>query len=89
MDCNRGPYNTHLDYRYIKQVRFIRNKTLAEFSTYMNVDKSTIAKLEKNELAFTPHYEDKLRDAIKRLRVSNVELNSINKILEIKAMRSY
>jgi transcriptional regulator with XRE-family HTH domain len=83
----RGMYNIPLDYRYIKQVRFLRNKTLSDFSKYMNVDPSTIAKLEKDELAFSPYYESKLRGAIYRLRVSNVELNSISKILEMKALR--
>lgn len=85
----RGPYNIELDYRYIKQVRLVRNKTLSDFSKYMNVDSSTIAKLEKNEITFSPYYDSKLRDAIYRLRVSDVELNSIAKILEIKAMRGY
>jgi hypothetical protein len=34
----RGMYNIPLDYRYVKQVRFLRNKTLYDFSKYMNVD---------------------------------------------------
>jgi transcriptional regulator with XRE-family HTH domain len=85
----RGPYNIELNYKYIKHIRFLRNKTLSEFSKNMNVDPSTIAKLEKGELEFTPHYESKLREAMKRLRVSNVELNSISKILEMKALRGY
>ncbi|MGX6444266.1 XRE family transcriptional regulator [Neobacillus sp. K501] len=85
----RGPYNIELDYRYVKQIRFLRNHTLVSFSNYMNVDPSTIAKLEKTEISFTPYYESKLRDAIYRLRVSNIELNSIAKILEMKALRGY
>jgi transcriptional regulator with XRE-family HTH domain len=85
----RGMYNIPLDYRYIKQVRFLRNHTLVSFSKHMNVDPSTIAKLEKGEIEFTQYYESKLRDAIYRLRVSNVELNSIAKILEMKVLRGY
>lgn len=89
MENNRLPYNQEFDYRFIKPVRHLRNKTLVEFSQFMNVDKTTISRLENNQLEFTPHYEAKFKDAIKRLRVSNVELASVRRILEMKSSRGY
>jgi transcriptional regulator with XRE-family HTH domain len=85
----RLPYNQEFDYRYIKPVRHIRNKTLHQFAKFMGVDHSTIAKLEKGQLSFTPYYESKFKDAIKRLRVSNIELASVRKIIEMKEQRGY
>jgi transcriptional regulator with XRE-family HTH domain len=66
-----------------------RNKTLKQMEEFMGVDDSTIAKLERGDLAFTPYYESKFKDALKRLRVSNVELASIRKIIEMKEQRGY
>lgn len=88
-DKNRIPYKQEFDYRFIKPVRHLRNKTQQDFSHFMGVDASTIGKLERGELKFSPLYESKLKDAIKRLRVSNIELASIRKVLEMKAQRGY
>lgn len=88
-DKNRIPYNQEFDFRYIKYIRHARNKTQVEFVHYMNVDQSTIGKLERGDLEFTPYYESKLKDAIKRLRVSSIEIASIRKIIEMKEQRGY
>lgn|GEM_PF-6963613 len=88
-DRNRIPYNQEFDHRFIKPVRHLRNKTQAEFEKFMGVDRSTIGKLERGELEFTPLYQSKFKDAIKRLRVSNVELASVRKIIEMKEQRGY
>lgn len=88
-DKNRIPYKQEFDYRFIKPVRHLRNKTQQDFSEFMCVDASTIGKLERGELKFSPLYESKLKDAIKRLRVSGIELASIRKIVEMKNQRGY
>jgi transcriptional regulator with XRE-family HTH domain len=86
---NRLPYNQHFDYRYIKPVRHLRNKTQLEFEQVMGVDRSTIGKLERGELDFSPLYESKFKEAIKRLRISNVELASVRRIIDMKEQRGY
>ena len=86
---SRLPYKMEYDRRFIKPIRHSRNKTLQEFSHFMGVDSATICKLENGQLDFTPYYHEKLKDTIKRLRISNVELASIRKILEIKEQRGY
>ena len=88
-DKNRIPYKQDFDHRFIKPIRHLRNKTQADFEQFMGVDKSTIGKLERGEIEFSPLYESKFKDAIKRLRVSNVELASVRKIIEMKAQRGY
>jgi transcriptional regulator with XRE-family HTH domain len=88
-DRNRIPYNQEFDHRFIKHIRHARNKTQHDMVHFMNVDQSTIARLERGQIAFTPYYESKLKDAIKRLRVSSIELASIRKILEMKEQRGY
>ncbi|HES8073956.1 TPA: helix-turn-helix transcriptional regulator [Streptococcus pyogenes] len=88
-DKNRIPYKQEFTYKHIRPVRHSRNKTLAEFSRFMDVDASTIGKLERGELKFTPFYQSKFADAIKRLRISGIELASISKILEMKRQRGY
>ncbi|QDZ88739.1 helix-turn-helix domain-containing protein [Priestia megaterium] len=88
-DKNRIPYNQEFDHRFIKPIRHLRNKTQADFEQFMGVDKSTIGKLERGELEFTPLYHSKLKDAIKRLRVSSIEIASVRKIIEMKTQRGY
>jgi len=88
---NRIPYGQldNLDYRYIKQVRFLRNKTLKQMEEFMDVDYSVISRLERKELNFTPLYKLRFRTACQRLRVSNIEIASIRKIIEMKEQRGY
>ncbi|WP_426629905.1 hypothetical protein [Priestia megaterium] len=50
----------------------------------MNVDVGIVGRLERGELPFSPLYESKFKEAMERLRVSNVEL-VIRTMLEMKA----
>ncbi|MDM5334964.1 helix-turn-helix transcriptional regulator [Ureibacillus composti] len=82
IDNNSLPFTHNYDYRMIKLVRQIRNLTLSEFSTYMNVNQSTIALLEKSQLEFSVHYQSKFHEALKQLNVSNIEFASLTILLE-------
>jgi transcriptional regulator with XRE-family HTH domain len=84
---NDVPFIHLYDYRYIKETRRLRNLTLNEFSIYMKTDVGTLSKLENNQLQFTIHYESKFKDAIQELKLSNLELLSIKRIIEMKAQR--
>jgi transcriptional regulator with XRE-family HTH domain len=88
-DRNRIPYNQEFDYRFIKPVRHSRNKTLVEFEHFMGVDSTVICRLEKGQIEFSPLYQERFKDAIKRLRISAIELASIRKIIEMKESRGY
>jgi len=89
MESNRIAYKQEVDYRFIKPVRMARNKTQAQLGELMNVDTSTIGKLERGELKFSPFYESKFKEALKRLRVSSIELSSIREIIMMKQKRGY
>jgi DNA-binding XRE family transcriptional regulator len=88
-DKNINSYNQPLTHEYIKPIRVMRNKTQSQMGEMMHLDASTVGKLERGELDFSPLYESKLRDAIRRLRVSRFELNSIHSLLEAKKLRGY
>ncbi|MGH0601595.1 XRE family transcriptional regulator [Bacillus mycoides] len=65
----------------------INSRTLQEFSRFMGVDLATICKLEQGRLDFIPYYHEKLKVAIKRLHISNIELASMRKIIEMKGYK--
>ena len=81
------PFISKYDYRYIREVRHLRNLTINEFSTYMKVDVGTISRIENNQIPFSIHYESKFKGAIEELKISNLELKSIEKVIELKALR--
>jgi len=89
MENNRIPYKQEFDHRFIKPVRMARNKTQSQLGELMNVDASTIGKLERGELKFTPFYESKFKEVLKRLRVSSIELASVREIIMMKQKRGY
>lgn len=80
----RTPYKVPLDYRYIKAIRMARNKTIKQFSEYMEVDPTTISRLENQKLNFTVFYESKLRNAISKLRITNSELLAIKQVIDFQ-----
>ncbi len=87
----RLPYSMWeiVDYRYIKQVRFMRNKTQKEMAELMEVDNVVISRLEREEIALSPIYKERFIQACKRLKISTAELVNIRESLELKSKRGY
>lgn len=81
------PFFHDYDYRYIREVRRLRNFTLSEFSSYMKTDVADLSRLENGLLPFSVHYQSKFHEALKELSVSNLELNSVKRIIELKQQR--
>ena len=81
------PFFHEYDYRYIREVRRLRNLTLIEFSSYMKVDVADLSRLENGLLSFSVHYQSKFHEALQELSVSNLELISVKRIIELKAQR--
>ncbi|HFK1661942.1 helix-turn-helix domain-containing protein [Bacillus cereus] len=75
------------DYRHIREVRRLRNLTLVELSTYMKVDVADLSRLENGLLPFSVHYKSKFHEVLQELSVSNLELISVKRIVELKAQR--
>lgn len=84
MAQERLPYLQHIDSRYIRYIRLIRNKTQKQLADLMGIEKSTVSKLENGQLEFTEHYEKRLREAIFRMRISNAELVNVRELVMTK-----
>ncbi|WP_289319020.1 helix-turn-helix domain-containing protein [Peribacillus simplex] len=78
----------HLDYRYLKQVRLMRNLTLKDMENYMGVDHSVISRLENGQLTYTPLYSSRFKEACQKLHLSNIEVLSIRKVIELRELRN-
>lgn len=78
----RGPYNQPLDYRMIKLIRVNRGMLQSEFSGCMGIDTATLCRLETGVFKFTPYYEEKLRNAIKRVGVTIKEIETYRALLD-------
>lgn len=89
MTVTKLPYNQdfHLDYRFLKMVRIHRNLTLKDMAVYMKVDAPTLSRLERQELHWSPLYASKFQDACKRIRLSNIEVASLRKVIELREAR--
>ena len=72
------------DVRYLKQVRLLRNLTLIQMGELMNVDYSTLSKLERGELEFTSVYYSRFEAACRKIRLNNAEIVSLRKVIELK-----
>lgn len=88
---NRGAYNHdyNLDERYLKQVRLLRNLTLKDMERYMKMDSSIISRLENRLIEFTPYYHVRLKQACKKMKVTNAELLAIREVIQQREKRGF
>ncbi|MEA3319431.1 MAG: helix-turn-helix transcriptional regulator [Bacillota bacterium] len=92
MDSNkRGANNQdyNLDERYLKQMRLLKNLTLKDMAKYMGMADSIISRLENRQIAFTPHYHERLKQDCKKMEVTNAELLAIRVIIEQREKRGF
>lgn len=89
MTVTKLPYNQdyHLDYRFLKMVRIQRDLTLKDMAVHMGVDVPTLSRLERQEMQWSPLYAERFKEACKRIRVSNIEVASLRKIIELREQR--
>lgn len=84
---NDVPLYHDYDYRYIREVRRLRNFTLIEFSSHMKVAVADLSRLENGLLPFSVHYQSKFHEALQELNISNLELISVSRIVALKQNR--
>lgn len=89
MNNTNLPYNPeyHLDYRFLKMVRIHRNLTLKNMAVYMGVDAPTLSRLERQELQWSALYAERFKEAAKRIRLTNIEVASLRKVIELREAR--
>ena len=81
-DKKAVPFFHDYDCRLIKLVRQIRDLSLVEFSRFMGVDPATVSRLENNTLNFSILYQTKFDDALRRLDITKMEMESLTVLLE-------
>ncbi|MEN1934389.1 helix-turn-helix transcriptional regulator [Paenibacillus sp. 102] len=81
------PHERKVSYQMIKYLRLCRNMTQEQFGEACKLDRSTLAKLERNELPLSPLYQSKIMDGIHALNISELELLSVKRIVELKQNR--
>ncbi|QWH15208.1 XRE family transcriptional regulator (plasmid) [Bacillus mycoides] len=81
------PHERKITYQMIKYLRLCRNMTQEQFSEACKMDRSVLAKLERGELPLSPHYESKIMDGIRVLNISQLELVSVKRVVELKEQR--
>lgn len=60
VDVNSLPYQSKITYQMIKYIRLTKNLTQEKFGEVCKIDQSVLAKLERNELDLSIHYESKI-----------------------------
>ncbi|PAW37809.1 transcriptional regulator [Bacillus toyonensis] len=81
------PHERKITYQMIKYLRLCRNMTQTQFGGVCKVDQGVLAKLERGDLPLSPHYESKIMDGIRALNISQLELVSVERIVELKQNR--
>ncbi|HDR4595093.1 helix-turn-helix transcriptional regulator [Bacillus sp. WOD8 KX774193] len=87
VDVNSLPYQQKISYQMIKYLRLCRNMTQTQFGGVCKVDQGVLAKLERGDLPLSPHYETKILEGCKALNISELELVSVKRIVELKQNR--
>lgn len=87
VDVNSLPYQQKISYQMIKYLRLCRNMTQTQFGGVCKVDQGVLAKLERGDLPLSPHYETKILEGCKALNISELEMQSVKRIVELKQNR--
>lgn len=78
------PFQSKITYQMIKYIRLCRNMTQVQFGEVCRINQGVLARLETGELDFSIHYESKVMDGVKALRISEYELEAIQALLDHK-----
>ncbi|MGE8082135.1 helix-turn-helix domain-containing protein [Peribacillus loiseleuriae] len=87
VNVNNLPYQRKITYPMIKYIRLCRNLTQTQFSEVCKVDQSVLAKLERGDLDLSIHYETKILEGCRTLNISELELVSVKRIVDLKQQR--
>ena len=84
VDVNSLPYQQKITFQMLRYIRLTRNLTQKGFGEVCKIEQSVLARLERNDLQLTPHYEAKVMDGVRALSVSQYELDTIKTLLLLK-----
>ncbi|MCU4971079.1 helix-turn-helix domain-containing protein [Bacillus toyonensis] len=81
------PYQQKITYQMIKYLRLCRNMTQEQFGQVCKIDQSVLARLESGSIEFSINYESRVLEGCKALNISELELVSVKRIVELKQNR--
>ncbi|MEH6433384.1 helix-turn-helix transcriptional regulator [Bacillus sp. H7(2023)] len=87
IDLNNLPYQQKITYQMIKYLRLCRNMTQEQFGQVCKIDQSVLARLESGSIELSTNYESKIIDGCKVLNISELEMQSVKRIVELKQNR--
>lgn len=77
------PYQQKLTSPMIRYIRLCRNLTQERFGEVCRMDQSVVAKLERGEIELSVNYESRILEGCRALNISEIELESIEGLLEL------
>lgn len=81
------PYKSKITYPMIKYLRLCRNMTQAKFGEVCKIDQAVLAKLERGDLSLSLHYESKIIEGCRALNISELEMVSVKRIVDLKEQK--
>ena len=87
VDLNNLPYQQKITYQMIKYLRLCRNMTQEQFGQVCKIDQSVLARLESGSIELSMNYESKIMNGCKVLNISELEMQSVKRIVELKQNR--
>ena len=87
VDVTTLPFQSKITYQMIKYIRLCRNMTQEQFGEVCKIDRSVLAKLERGELNLSVNYETRIMDGVRALGISELELATVKRMVELKAQQ--
>lgn len=81
------PYESKIKYPMIKHLRLCRNLSQEQFGNACKIDQSVLARLELGVIELSINYESRIIEGCHALNISELEMQSVKRITELKAQR--
>lgn len=87
IDKNSLPYQSKINYHMIKYLRLCRNMNQEQFGQVCKIDQSVLARLESGVIELSINYESRILNGCRTLNVSELEMASVKRIVELKQQK--
>lgn len=84
---DRLPYQSKINRHMLKHLRLCRNLNQEQFGQACKIDQSVLARLESGSIEITINYESRILDGCKKLNFSELEFQSVKRIVDLKQQR--
>lgn len=81
------PFQSKITYPMIKYLRLCRNLSQEQFGNACKIDQSVLARLELGSIELSINYESKILEGCRALNISELELKSVKRLVELKEQR--